>query len=103
MSEIKSNDIDGQRSLNLPSAASKMPSDSIEFDGWRIKLIKASRILTIYLLEGRRMPEEADVITPADEVQTQLTKLNLSLDREISYRLETVFAKITGWGAKGEI
>jgi hypothetical protein len=49
------------------------------------------------------MSEDAEVLTPAEEVQAQLTKLKLSLDRDISYRLETVFAKISGWGAKGEI
>lgn len=49
------------------------------------------------------MSEDVEVLSPADEVQAQLKKLKLSLDAEIPYRLTTVFAKISGWGAKGEI
>ncbi len=49
------------------------------------------------------MSEDVEVLTPAEEVQAQLNKLKLSLDAAIPYRLPTVFAKISGWGAKGEI
>ena len=49
------------------------------------------------------MSEDVEVPTPAEVVQSQLSKLKLSLDAEIPYRLATVFAKISGWGAKREI
>lgn len=49
------------------------------------------------------MPDDADVLTPAKEIQDRLDKLRITLDGEIPYRLESVFPKITGWGANGEI
>lgn len=49
------------------------------------------------------MSEDVETLSPTEVIQAQLSKLKLSLDAEIPYRLPTVFAKITGWGAKGEI
>ena len=49
------------------------------------------------------MFEEAAAVSPREAIQGQLEKLRITLDAEIAYRLETVFAKTTGWGAKGEI
>ena len=49
------------------------------------------------------MSDEAAVVSPREAIQAQLDKLQITLDSEIPYRLETVFAKTTGWGAKREI
>lgn len=49
------------------------------------------------------MSEAAEVLAPAGQIQEQLSKLRITLDSDIAFRLESVFAKTTGWGAKGEI
>lgn len=36
-------------------------------------------------------------------VETRLRELKLPLDDQIAYQLDSLFPKITGWGAKGEI
>lgn len=41
--------------------------------------------------------------SPREAVQRQLDKLRIALDDRIPYRLESVFAKTTGWGAAGEM
>lgn len=49
------------------------------------------------------MSEDVEALSATEVIQAQLSKLRLSLDADIPYRLPTIFAKITGWGAKGEI
>lgn len=39
----------------------------------------------------------------AERIQERLQKLKIRLHPQIAYRLETVFAKTTGWGANAEI
>ncbi len=39
----------------------------------------------------------------AEQVQAKLAELNLALPPGVSYRWETLFAKLEGWGAKGYI
>src|SRR5579871_6675692 len=41
--------------------------------------------------------------TPRQAILDRLEKLKLSLDDSIPYRLESMFAKTTGWGANSEI
>src|SRR5688572_5356801 len=45
----------------------------------------------------------AETTLTAEQVQTKLTELNLSLPPDIEYRWETLFAKLEGWGVKGYI
>src|SRR5688572_30419449 len=45
----------------------------------------------------------ADAPLTAQQVQAKLTELNLPLPPGISYRWETMFAKLEGWGVKGYI
>jgi hypothetical protein len=47
--------------------------------------------------------EMSATATPREEILNRLQKLKISLDKEIPYRLESVFAKTSGWGANGEI
>jgi hypothetical protein len=50
------------------------------------------------------MPEtEAMQPSPRDKLLRQLTKLKITLDDRVSYRLESVFAQTTGWGSNAEI
>ena len=47
--------------------------------------------------------ETIAVKTPREEILGRLQQMKLSLDDGIAYRLESIFAKTTGWGANGEI
>ena len=50
------------------------------------------------------MSDDADLAkSPQELIQDRLQKLKIELDDSIDYRLETLFAKTTGWGANGEI
>jgi hypothetical protein len=49
------------------------------------------------------MSDAEEKLAPAAEIQKQLDSLKITLDAEILYRLESMFAKVSGWGAKGEI
>jgi hypothetical protein len=53
----------------------------------------------------KRLNELVELIpvSPAEAVTNRLNELNVVLDEEIHYRLESVFPKIDGWGSNGEI
>lgn len=42
-------------------------------------------------------------VDTATEVRAMLSQLKLTLDDQINYRLEKMFARLKGWGAKGEV
>ncbi|WP_010586559.1 zinc ribbon domain-containing protein [Schlesneria paludicola] len=56
--------------------------------------------------EGLPRITQADTATAqsrSDLVETRLRELKLTLNDQIAYQLDSLFPKVTGWGAKGEI
>jgi hypothetical protein len=49
------------------------------------------------------MSNESPPVAPADAVKKRLQEFKIELDHEVRYRLENMFPKLAGWGAKGDI